>query len=117
MSTLTSTNWGGMTEIDAGIIMGCSELNDAARARPNARKVMIVLTDGNYTNTNPVPQAATAASQGIVVHAITFSAGADQTVMQAVAAAGGGTFHHAPDAATLEAVFRELAAMSVLLTD
>ena len=48
---------------------------------------------------------------------MTFGDGANQLAMENLAAAGGGTFHHAPDPETLESVFRKLAAMSVLLTD
>jgi Flp pilus assembly protein TadG len=117
MATLNSTNWGGMTEIDAGVIKGREVLTDPTLSRPHARKIMIVLTDGLYTNTDPTPQAAIAASLGITVHSVTFGSGANQQTMSNVAAAGGGTFHHAPDPETLEEVFRKLAAMSVLLTD
>ena len=48
---------------------------------------------------------------------VTFGDGANQVAMQNLAAAGNGSFHHAPDPETLEAVFRKLAAMSVLITD
>ncbi|MBL8850347.1 MAG: VWA domain-containing protein [Planctomycetaceae bacterium] len=117
MTTLNTTNWGGNTDIDAGVITGRSVLTNTALVRPHARKVMIVLTDGHYTGADPVPQAATAKSQGITVHSVTFGDGANQQAMQDLATAGGGTFHHAPDPETLESVFRKLAAMSVLLTD
>ncbi|MFO1092203.1 MAG: VWA domain-containing protein [Planctomycetaceae bacterium] len=117
MTTLSSTNWGGMTDIEAGVITGRGELTNPTYARTNARKVMIVLTDGHYTAADPVPQGALAAAQGIIVHTITFGTGANQSSMQALAAGGGGTFHHAPDQATLESIFRKLAAMSVMLTN
>lgn len=117
MTTLNTTNWGGMTEIDAGVIAGRTELTSATYSRPNARKIMIVLTDGLYTGADPVPEAATAAAQGIIVHSVTFGAGANQADMQHLAEVGNGTHHHAPDPATLTAIFRKLAAMSVLLTD
>lgn len=117
MATLNTSVWGGMTEIHSGVILGTSVLTDPTTARDHAQKVMIVLTDGVYTADDPVPYAAAAANAGIIVHAITFSEGANQDDMQALAGVGGGTFHHAPDAATLEEVFRKLAAMSVLLTN
>lgn len=118
MATLSSTNWGGMTEINEGIIRGRQVLTDPAMARANARKVMIVLTDGHYTNSiDPTPEAVAAAAQGIIVHSVTFGDDANQAAMQSVATGGGGTFHHAPDPNTLEDVFRKLAAMSVLLTN
>lgn len=118
MATLSSTNWGGNTEINEGIIKGRQVLTDPAHARTNARKVMIVLTDGHYTNgVDPAPEAAAAAAQGILVHSVTFGEHANQFAMQHVASSGGGSFHHAPDPETLEDVFRKLAAMSVLLTN
>jgi hypothetical protein len=118
MATLTSSNWGGMTEINEGVIKGREVLTNPAYARANARKVMIVMTDGFYTNgIDPAPEAATAAAQGIIVHTVTFGDDANQAAMQNVATSGAGTFHHAPDPATLETVFRKLAAMSVLLTN
>ena len=86
-------------------------------ARPWAEKIMIVFTDGVYTGANPVPEAAAADAQGITVHTITFSQGANETDMQAVAAAANGRHYHAPDAATLNAVFRELAGTITILTE
>ncbi|MBX3440078.1 MAG: VWA domain-containing protein [Planctomycetaceae bacterium] len=117
MNTLNTSIWGGNTEIHSGVIRGTAALTDPVRSRPNAYKVMIVLTDGNYTADNPIPYAAAAANAGIIVHAVTFSDGANQEDMRELASVGGGSFYHAPDAETLEAVFRRLAAMSVLLTD
>lgn len=117
MTSLSAEVWGGMTEIHSGIDRATDVLTVSAEARPNARKVMIVLTDGHYTSSDPVPYAASAAGQGITVHAVTFSDGANQTAMQDVAAAGGGDYYHAPDPATLNAVFRRLAAMPLMLTE
>ncbi len=116
MATRSGTVWGGNTEIHSGVIAGTAVLTGPS-ARPNARKVMIVLTDGNYTADDPVPYATDAAALGIRVHAITFSDGANQDDMQDVATEGNGDFHHAPDQATLEAVFRTLAATPVFLTN
>ncbi len=116
MTNRSGTVWGGMTEIHSGILAGTAVLTGPS-ARANARKVMIVLTDGNYTADDPVPYATDTAALGIRVHAITFSDGANQTAMQDVAAEGTGDFYHAPDQATLEDVFRTLAATPVFLTD
>jgi len=117
MTTLSATNWGGNTDIAAGVVMGRTALSHPTYSRPHTRKVMIVLTDGHYTAANPVSEGETAGTQGMVVHTVTFGDGANLTAMQDLADAGNGTFHHAPDPETLEAVFRKLAAMSVLLTD
>jgi len=49
---------------------------------------------------------------------VTFSDEADFPRMRAVAAATGGEHFHAPDAAALERIFRQIAAtLPVLLTD
>ena len=72
--------------------------------------MLILLTDGIITQgDDPVALAALALTQNIKVHTITFSAQADQALMEQVAIAGGGTFHHAPDSATLHAIFQQLA--------
>jgi hypothetical protein len=78
---------------------------------------MIVLTDGVYTAANPVSQAVAAAEEDIFVHTITFSNGANQSDMQDVAEAGGGNHFHAPDAATLEDVFQQIAGSIAILTE
>ena len=80
---------------------------------------MVVLTDGHQLGgRSPVTAAEDAALQGITVHTITFSDGANQSQMQAVAEAGGGNHYYAADEAALEDVFREIAlTLPVLLTE
>lgn len=117
METLNTTLWNGATNIDSGIAKGTTALLDRGRNRTNSKKVMILLTDGVFTGANPLANARLAAARGVTIHTITFSEGANQTDMQAVAAASGGQHFHAPDPATLNRVFKELAAMSVMLTD
>jgi len=92
-------------------------LTNSNATRPTAQKVMIVFTDGHYTGNDPVPYATTAYSQDVIVHAVTFGSGANQTEMQNVATAGGGDHYHAPDAATLDQIFRRLAASPMMLTE
>jgi hypothetical protein len=116
MDVRNTTIWNGATEIDAGILLGRQVLTGAA-SRPLAEKVMIVLTDGVYTGADPVPQATAAALAGIKVHTITFSAAANIADMQEVAAEGGGSHYHAPDPATLNEIFRELAGTITILTE
>lgn len=109
----------GSTSISAGMDQGILTLTNPATARPHALKTMIVLTDGVH-NTGPAPinSASDAADEGITVHTITFSDGADQLQMQAVAAATGGNHYHAPDAESLVSIFREIAAtLPVVLTE
>ena len=114
IGTRTTTVWNGNTDIAAAITAGT---NVMANARPNSEKVMIVLTDGNYTTTDPNVEAAVAAANGITIHTITYSAQANQTDMQNVATTGGGTHYHAPDGDALEDVFKEIAASFVFLVE
>lgn len=117
LAARSSSIWNGNTEIDDGIRLGTQVLTDPTRSRTHAQKVMIVFTDGNYTGTDPAIDAANARNEGIVVHTITYSSGAAQTDMQRVAVAGGGQHYHAPDVASLNAVFQRLAATLAILTE
>ena len=100
----------GNTNIAAGLRDGLSALAGQSTSRPHATHNIVLLTDGMLTQgDDPVALAATALSQNIKVHTITFSAQADQDLMQQVATAGGGFHYHAPDAATLSSIFATLA--------
>ena len=80
-------------------------------SRITAKGTMVVLTDGIWNQgRDPLEVAAAAAAANMTVHTITFSDQADQETMAAVAAAGAGNHYHAPDEATLRAVFSEIAA-------
>ena len=113
MAARTSTVWNGATNIYAGMNLGRTVLNNGSQI---SAKVMIVLTDGVYTGSDPVSQALLAGDDGITVHTITFSDGADQTSMQNVAVAGHGNHYHAPDAAALNDVFTKIAGSLAVLT-
>ena len=81
---------------------------------------MVVLTDGAYTNgVHPENEAALAAADDIQVHTITFGACPTSVIidMQDTALAGGGYHYHAPDAATLNEVFSEIAGSISILTE
>lgn len=108
----------GYTNIAAGIDQGVAVLTDPERARPLAEKTMVLLTDGIYNRgRDPRLAAQDAADVGIIIHTVTFSDAAEQQAMIDVAAATGGNHYHAPDAATLDAIFREIAlTLPVLLT-
>ena len=116
MAGRSNTVWNGATYIDSGIAMGRTMLT-GPQARQYATKIMIVFTDGVYTGPNPVPEAAAAGTDGITVHTITFSNGANQSDMQAVANAANGEHYHAPDAEALDEVFEEISASIIMLTD
>lgn len=100
----------GNTNIAAGLRDGIAVLTTAVGSRPNACRSIVLMTDGIMTQgDDPIPIAQAALADNITIHTITFSSQADQTLMAAVAAAGGGEHYHAPDGATLAEIFRTLA--------
>lgn len=119
MLNLSNSKFNGATNIAAGINRGIESLTDEGTARPFAAKTMVLMTDGHYTQgAKPSTVAPNALPHDIVIHAVTFGDGADQTEMQAVADATGGNFYHAPDAQTLQDVFEEIAlTLPVMFTD
>jgi hypothetical protein len=114
MSSRSTSVWNGRTDIKAGVELGHVALIGPL-ARPNADKVMIVFTDGQYTEDDPVPAGALASADGITVHTITFSPGASQQNMQDLANAGNGQHFHADTANDLDNIFRELAASMTII--
>ena len=114
MNSLRTSVWNGNTDIATGIQTGRQVLT-GNQSRPFAQKIMIVFSDGAYTEADPMPQVSAAVSEEITVHTITFSAGANQTDMAAFASAGNGRHYHADTAQQLDEVFRELAASLALL--
>lgn len=109
----------GGTNISAGIDRGVEVLTDPARARPFAEQMIVLLTDGVENAGRPSSQAAAdAAHEGIVIHTITFSDGANQATMQQVAQLTGGKHFHAPDDTALAAIFLQIArGLPVVLTE
>jgi hypothetical protein len=117
MDTLSTTVWNGHTFIEAGINQGLAAITDPKLARPSAEKMMIVLTDGRQNVGNALNAAHNCADAGITVHTITCADSADQVLMEEVAEITGGEHFHAPSAAALKKIFRELAAQTARLTD
>jgi len=99
----------GWTNIADGINAGRDVLSGGHDAQ-FAQKIMVLMTDGIH-NQPPSPEDAAQAAklENIVIHTITFGDDADQSRMQAIANTTGGTFHHAPDGATLQQAFRDIA--------
>lgn len=104
----------GNTNIEAGLAQGRAALIGTG-SRVTAQRTIILLTDGVPTSgsTNLATIAANYRTQGIVTHVITFggqaASGANQTRMQNTAASGYGQYYHAPNSATLNSVFRQIA--------
>ncbi len=86
-------------------------------ARPGPRKVIILLTDGQYTEANPVPPGTRQRPPRMesLVHTITFGDFANQTDMQAISDAANGVHMHAADATTLTNAFKKLSAVMAIL--
>jgi Ca-activated chloride channel family protein len=118
MKDLSSRPVKGSTAISAGIDDGIKVLT-GKKVRPFAVKTMIVMTDGIHNlGPEPVLSAQLAAKKDIVIHTITFSDDADIKRMEAVAAATGGRHFHAPTAAALAQIFKEIAStLPVMLTN
>ncbi len=118
MASLSSKPVKGNTSISAGIDDGIKVLT-GKKIRPFAVKTMIVMTDGIHNlGPEPVLSARNAAKKDILIHTITFSSDADIKRMEDVAAATGGRHFHAPTAADLARIFKEIAStLPVMLTD
>ena len=109
---LDSTTPGGGTAIHDGLAQSFGSLFDGSLGRPYAAKTIVVMTDGQNNAGSQVilDQVGTIiATHNVIVHTVTFSPGADQTAMAAVAVAGGGKHYHADEAADLVTVFEEIA--------
>jgi Ca-activated chloride channel family protein len=117
MGGISAKKFNGMTNIGAGITKGIQVLNSVA-ARPYAAKTMVLMSDGAYTEgTQPSLIAPQAAEHDIIIHTITFGE-ANPAEMQAIADATGGNHYIAPDAATLQEIFEEIAlTLPVVFTD
>jgi Mg-chelatase subunit ChlD len=118
MKDLSSRPVKGSTAISAGIDDGIKVLT-GKKVRPFAVKTMIVMTDGIHNlGPEPIISARNAAKMDIVIHTITFSDDADIKRMEDVAAATGGRHFHAPTAAALTQIFKEIAStLPVMLTN
>lgn len=111
MTTIASQPLIGNTNISAGLREGVNALTDPALTRVTSCKAIVLLTDGILTQgDDPVALATMAREMNIRIHTIAFSDQADVALMRRVAQAGGGQCYVAPDAASLEATFRTIAA-------
>ena len=108
----------GFTNIRQGLLFGSDTLQ-TNQAREFANRVVIVMTDGNFNvGGTPLPSAQIAANRGHTIHTVTFSTGANQAIMQQVAAVGSGDHFHADDAGDLTEAFRQIArSLEVLLIE
>ncbi len=107
----------GGTEMSAGLDMAISQIQTTHR--PLAKKVIVLMTDGQWNKgRSPVLCAEEARDLNIVIHTVTFLPGAIQTDMSTIAKTTGGRHYHADNEEELREVFRELAkSLPVVLTE
>lgn len=126
VDTLQAGMWTSYTNIAQGIDKGVDILFDSPSARPNAAKVLLLLTDGIANQTrNPVnyneyqaredtkAAAQDARNRGVRIYTVSVGSGADKDLMAEVAAIGRGSWFHAEGdiedyQAQLQAIFRAL---------
>lgn len=118
MARISSGPVQGRTAISAGIDDAVKVLTGKG-VRRYAVKTIVVMTDGLHNEgREPIKSAEDARKKNITINTVTFSVDADIKRMRAVAEATGGKHFHAPDAAALEAIFREIAStLPVMLTE
>lgn len=109
----------GNTAIGRGLATGLDSIQNDPGSRPFALKSMVVMTDGQHnTGVSPDVIALEAAAQGITVHTVTFSDGANQDLMREVAESTGGTHLHAETNEELVEAFELIARqLAVLLIE
>ena len=110
---------GGFTGIGRGLEFGLDSILNDANSREFSLKSVIVMTDGNQNRgISPEIVARQASRDGIVVHTITFSPGANQALMEEVAEVGGGIHLHAETNDELVDAFQTIARqLQVLLIE
>lgn len=110
---------GGSTAIGNALLVGSDSLVRDPGRRDFAAKTIILMTDGNHnTGPSPLVTVATPNARNQQVHTVTFSSGADQSLMSQVAAASRGIHIHADDATDLAKAFRDIArSLSVTLIE
>jgi len=119
VNSYTSKAFTGSTNMQGGMQTSVNLLTGAT-SRSYARKIMILMSDGDWNaGTDPVVYATTAKSLNITIHTISFLAsGTGANVLSQIASITGGKFYVASDAASLTAAFQELAySLPVVLTE
>jgi Flp pilus assembly protein TadG len=81
-------------------------------------KIIILFSDGQWNaGTDPIATARTAAGQNIVVHTVGLLSGGDNGTMRNIATTTGGLYFYAPNGASLQSAFEQLArTLPVILT-
>jgi len=100
-SRIASLNAGGGTNLEPGMVAARQAL-----ASVDAKvKHMIVLTDGRTSGSNYQSLAAQLHAEGVTISSVGIGGGADLTLLQSIAAAGGGDFYATQDLSNIPQIF------------
>ncbi len=113
--TIDALTAGGATNIGDGIAAATTELT-SERARSNAAKIQILLSDGkanrpwgvNATQ-YAIDKAKEACRKNINIYTISLGSGADRELMQAIANITSGQEYYAPTSDQLQEIFEQIA--------
>ncbi|MFH1521023.1 MAG: VWA domain-containing protein [Candidatus Micrarchaeota archaeon] len=95
----------GNTCIQCGLQSAANELV-SARARPEATKIIVLLTDGQANVGNSVTGAVYCRDRNITVYTIGFGYDVDETELTNIALLTHGEYYFAPNTETLNAIFQ-----------
>ncbi|MFH1785613.1 MAG: vWA domain-containing protein [Candidatus Micrarchaeota archaeon] len=97
----------GNTCIQCGLEDAADELT-SARARPEANKVIVLLTDGKANTGNSITGAVYCRDRDIVVYTIGFGYDVDEVELTNIALLTHGDYYFAPNAQTLTYIFQNI---------
>jgi Ca-activated chloride channel family protein len=101
---------GGFTGIGRALRMGLDSVLNDPNSREFSIKSIVLMTDGNQNRgVSPDVVALDWADEGVIVHTITFSQGANIPLMERVATITGGTHLHADNNQQLIEAFETIA--------
>jgi Mg-chelatase subunit ChlD len=106
-SSIDSLVPSGSTCIECGLNSAVTELT-SVRARANATKVVVLLTDGISNVGDSVSGAVNARNNNITVYTIGFGSDVDDTELTNVALLTGGDYYFAPNTETLNYIFQNV---------
>lgn len=98
---------GGNTCIECGLTTAANELT-SVRARPNATKIIVLLTDGISNVGNSVTGAVYCRDRNITVYTIGFGYDVNDVELTNIALLTYGEYYFAPNVETLTAIFQNI---------
>lgn len=106
-NAIDALNPDGATCIECGLDTAADELT-SSRAREDATKVIILLTDGRSNSGDSVDGAVYCRDRNITVYTIGFGSDVDSTELTNIALLTYGQYYYAPDEETLNEIFNSL---------